>query len=133
MKGRSLVAMANLALRAGISVCGPGRPFKLIGQAIHDTVHRPGPDEDTLYSISPQFTGHGIGTDFHKPPWIIHDGEISEINKLRNGYLTSRQTVNEEPGVMVPGDCFTIEVSAQHSSILFGLGYIPRPFCCSRV
>ncbi|KAF8699473.1 hypothetical protein AX14_000925 [Amanita brunnescens Koide BX004] len=92
-KGRSLVAATTLALQAGISACGPGQPFKHIGKAIHGAIHEPDiamTDEDIPFSISPQFNGHGIGTDFHKPPWILHD-------------------VNDEPGVMVPGDCFTIE------------------------
>jgi len=92
-KGQSLVAATTHALHAGISACGPGLPFKQIGQAIHDATHKSrltNIDEEIPFSISPQFTGHGIGTDFHKPPWIFHD-------------------VNDEPGVMVPGDCFTIE------------------------
>jgi len=92
-KGRALVGMSLLALHAGISACGPGNPFKLIGQAIHDAVHQlpiDSPEEENSYSICSQFAGHGIGTDFHKPPWIVHD-------------------INEEPGVMLPGDCFTIE------------------------
>ncbi|THG96999.1 hypothetical protein EW026_g4938 [Hermanssonia centrifuga] len=42
------------------------------------------------FVVCPAFTGHGIGAVFHSPPWIFHD-------------------VNEEPGVMMPGDCFTIE------------------------
>ena len=24
-------------------------------------------------SVSSQFTGHGIGRVFHRPPWILHD------------------------------------------------------------
>ncbi|KIL58987.1 hypothetical protein M378DRAFT_15168 [Amanita muscaria Koide BX008] len=63
---------------------------KSLVQAIHDLVHRS--SEEHTYSINTQLTGHGIGTDFHKQPWIVHD-------------------TNEEPGIMVPGDCFTIEPS----------------------
>ncbi|KAM6496439.1 methionine aminopeptidase [Amanita muscaria] len=93
--GKSLVASSLLALHAGISTCAPGRPFKSIGQAIHDLVHRS--SEDHTYSINTQLTGHGIGTDFHKQPWIVHD-------------------INEEPDIMVPGDCFTIEPSIVQGS-----------------
>ncbi|EIN11026.1 Creatinase/aminopeptidase [Punctularia strigosozonata HHB-11173 SS5] len=83
-KGRNLVKTSLDALHAGISVCGPHVPYKAIGRAIDDVARRRG------YSISQMFTGHGIGSVFHRPPWIHH-------------------TVNEEPGVMLPGQCFTIE------------------------
>ncbi|KAI0677699.1 methionine aminopeptidase [Trametes maxima] len=83
-KGRELVEITEAALEAGIAACGPGRPFKGIGRAIHDLLR--GKD----YCVSPQFTGHGIGRDFHRQPWILHH-------------------LNDEPGEMQPGDCFTIE------------------------
>ncbi|KIK38216.1 hypothetical protein CY34DRAFT_809592 [Suillus luteus UH-Slu-Lm8-n1] len=84
--GRDLVRMTNTALEAGIDACGPGRPFNCIGKAIYEVVR------NTRYSVCPAFAGHGIGTVFHRPPWIYH-------------------TLNEEPGVMLPGHCFTIEPS----------------------
>jgi len=83
-QGKDLVKTTLEAVELGIQACGPGRPFKGIGKAIHDLARSRG------YSISSQFTGHGIGKVFHRPPWILHD-------------------LNEEPGVMLPGHCFTIE------------------------
>ncbi|GLB34284.1 putative removes the N-terminal methionine from nascent proteins [Lyophyllum shimeji] len=83
-QGRELVKVTNAALRAGIQACGPGRPVKGIGKAIHELIRL------SNFSVSSQFTGHGIGTVFHRPPWILHH-------------------LNDEPGVMMPGDCFTIE------------------------
>ncbi|KAI0638630.1 methionine aminopeptidase [Trametes polyzona] len=83
-KGRELVSVTEAALEAGIAACGPGRPFKAIGRAIHDLLR--GKD----FCVSPQFSGHGIGREFHRQPWILHH-------------------LNDEPGEMVPGDCFTIE------------------------
>ncbi|KAH9060997.1 methionyl aminopeptidase [Lactarius vividus] len=82
--GKELVATTSEALDAGMAVCGPGQPFKSIGQAIHNLADRRG------YSVSTQFTGHGIGEVFHRSPWILHHR-------------------NEEPGTMIPGHCFTIE------------------------
>ncbi|KAH7922054.1 methionyl aminopeptidase [Leucogyrophana mollusca] len=82
--GQHLVHATNDALEAGIRACGPGRPFKGIGQAIHDLTRK------SPYSVCSAFAGHGIGTVFHRPPWIYH-------------------TLNEEPGTMLPGHCFTIE------------------------
>jgi methionyl aminopeptidase len=69
--GRDLVNATNDALEAGIAVCGPGQPFKFIGKAIHDLADQRG------YSVSSQFTGHGIGEVFHRSPWILHHRESS--------------------------------------------------------
>jgi methionyl aminopeptidase len=89
--GRDLLQMTNIALEAGINACGPGRPFNGIGRAIHEIVR------NTSHSVCPAFAGHGIGTVFHRPPWIYH-------------------TLNDEPGVMLPGHCFTIEPSLVQGS-----------------
>ncbi|KAG6858900.1 hypothetical protein C0995_013049, partial [Termitomyces sp. Mi166 len=35
-QGRELVRLTNEALQAGINACGPGRPFRDIGKAIHE-------------------------------------------------------------------------------------------------
>ncbi|KAJ3509702.1 hypothetical protein NMY22_g16205 [Coprinellus aureogranulatus] len=83
-QGQSLISITNRALQAAISACGPGKPFKGIAQAIHTVL------KGTEYCVSGQFTGHGIGPVFHSQPWIVH-------------------SLNEEPGVMQPGHCFTIE------------------------
>lgn len=83
--GRRLVDITNNALDLAIQYCGPGKPFKGIGRVIHDHIRRSG-----NYSVSQRFTGHGIGSAFHRPPWILHH-------------------LNDEPGVMLPGHCFTIE------------------------
>jgi len=84
--GRELVQITNQALEQAISsyTCGPGKPFKDIGKAIHNLLR------DIDYSVSSQITGHGIGTVFHSKPWILHH-------------------LNDEPGTMKPGHCFTIE------------------------
>ncbi|PPQ66178.1 hypothetical protein CVT24_000155 [Panaeolus cyanescens] len=84
--GKELVEITNMALQKAISICEPGRPFKEIARAIQDLIG------DKNYSVSPQFTGHGIGKVFHSPPWILHHP-------------------NDEPGVMQLGHSFTIEVS----------------------
>ncbi|KAJ8087230.1 hypothetical protein PM082_006060 [Marasmius tenuissimus] len=86
--GRNLCEITNKTLQTGIDACGPGQPFKNIGRAIHDLVKKPYRGMD--FCISQQFSGHGIGTEFHQPPWIWHH-------------------LNDEPGVMQPGHCFTIE------------------------
>ncbi|KAF9535155.1 methionyl aminopeptidase [Crepidotus variabilis] len=82
--GKELVSLTNIALRSAIRACGPGKPFKLIGKAIDEVIGTKN------YCVSSQFTGHGIGRVFHSSPWIMHH-------------------VNDEPGTMEPGHCFTIE------------------------
>ncbi|KIM38727.1 hypothetical protein M413DRAFT_447677 [Hebeloma cylindrosporum] len=82
--GRDLVEITNHALERAIAVCGPGVPFKRIGNAISQVLM------GKEYVVSSQFTGHGIGKVFHCSPWILHH-------------------LNDEPGIMEPGHCFTIE------------------------
>lgn len=83
-QGTDLVSITNQALKAAIATCGPGKPFKAIGGAIHEFL------KGKPYCVSSQFTGHGIGPVFHSQPWIVH-------------------CLNDEPGYMEPGHCFTIE------------------------
>ncbi|TFK28984.1 methionyl aminopeptidase [Coprinopsis marcescibilis] len=88
-KASDLIQTTNACLQAGIAACGPNRLFRDIGKAIHTlltTKSRAG----TEYSVSTQFSGHGIGPVFHSIPWILHHK-------------------NDEPGIMEPGHCFTIE------------------------
>ena len=74
-QGKELVKVTNLALEKGIQACGPGRPFKGIGRAIHDFLQ----SQDRDYSVSSQFTGHGIGQVFHSAPWILHHRKLSIV------------------------------------------------------
>ncbi|CEL59588.1 Methionine aminopeptidase 1B, chloroplastic OS=Arabidopsis thaliana GN=MAP1B PE=2 SV=2 [Rhizoctonia solani AG-1 IB] len=89
-QGQYITQLAERALNAGISVCKPGAYFKDIAKAICNVVQDAEEETGEPYVISPHFTGHGIGKDFHRPPWIVH-------------------TKNEEPGMMKPGHCFTVE------------------------
>ena len=63
--GRALVSDTADALAAGIAACALGKPFRAIGAAIQALADKRG------YSIA-RFDGHGIGTEFHRQPWIIH-------------------------------------------------------------
>ncbi|KAG9103197.1 hypothetical protein FRC07_010063 [Ceratobasidium sp. 392] len=89
-QGQQLAALSTRALQAGISACRPGAYFRSIGAAIQDAVNKAEKELGHPFVVSGQFTGHGVGTVFHRPPWILH-------------------TRNDEPGVMEPGHCFTIE------------------------
>ncbi|KAF9361721.1 Methionine aminopeptidase 1D, chloroplastic/mitochondrial [Mortierella sp. NVP85] len=82
--GRELVERTKEALDAAIAVCGPGVPFNKIGKTIQAIADR------FQYTISEQFSGHGIGKEFHCLPLIYHHD-------------------NDEEGDMERGMVFTIE------------------------
>ncbi|KAJ1911924.1 hypothetical protein H4219_005783 [Mycoemilia scoparia] len=82
--GKELVEATKEALDIGIRVCGPGVPFREIGNAISEFALING------FSVSEDLTGHGIGRHFHQPPLVFHHE-------------------NDEPEVMKPGMVFTIE------------------------
>lgn len=67
-----------------------------IADAIHRVV------SETTLSVVDEFTGHGIGTDFHMLPYIVH-------------------TPNRFAGVMQEGHTFTIEPVVVEVSLLFRL------------
>ncbi|KAG8741342.1 hypothetical protein FRC10_002959 [Ceratobasidium sp. 414] len=96
-QGQQLAALSIHALQAGVSVCRPGAYFRSIGAAIQAAVREAGKEFGYPYVVSGQFTGHGIGREFHRPPWIAHTR------------MSTLYAENDEPGVMKPGHCFTIE------------------------
>ncbi|KAJ2725335.1 hypothetical protein GGI07_001343 [Coemansia sp. Benny D115] len=82
--GQLLIDVTREALDLAIQLCGPGVPFKAIGDAIEDLAGQHG------FSVSADLTGHGVGKEFHQNPLIFHHR-------------------NDEPGEMAPGMAFTIE------------------------
>lgn len=79
-----LVQATEEALRRGIEVCGPGVPYRAIGQAIYGYAHPLG------FGLVEEFAGHGVGRQFHSKPTIVHAPNIY-------------------PGEMEVGETFTIE------------------------
>ncbi|KAH6560183.1 hypothetical protein BASA60_000382 [Batrachochytrium salamandrivorans] len=82
--GRALVAATKEALDAGIAACGPGVPFREIGASISKVARAHG------YSVNKDFCGHGIGRQFHQPPFVLH-------------------YENHDTEIMEPGMTFTVE------------------------
>jgi len=82
---RELVETTYASLWKGIAAVKPGGYVGDIGHAIQSFVEPRG------FSVVRQFTGHGIATEFHTKPEILHYGK---------------------PGageILSPGTCFTIE------------------------
>lgn len=68
--GKELVERTKEALDEAIAICGPGVPLNRIGKTIQAIADRHG------YTISEQFSGHGIGKEFHCLPLIYHHGNF---------------------------------------------------------
>eukprot|EP01103_Thecamoeba_quadrilineata_P002888 TRINITY_DN12740_c0_g1_i1.p1 TRINITY_DN12740_c0_g1~~TRINITY_DN12740_c0_g1_i1.p1 ORF type:complete len:303 (+),score=44.00 TRINITY_DN12740_c0_g1_i1:73-981(+) len=79
-----LLDVTQKALHKGISLCGPGVPFNLVGATIEKFA------KDNKYSIPPELTGHGVGKEFHMAPYVHH-------------------VQNDVKDLMEPGMVFTIE------------------------
>ncbi|GBF92100.1 methionine aminopeptidase [Raphidocelis subcapitata] len=79
-----LVEATREALAAAVAACGPGAPFRAIGDVVQSIADRAG------LSVVREYVGHGIGAAFHAAPSVLHH---------RNG----------RPGEMVLGQTFTIE------------------------
>eukprot|EP01126_Amoeba_proteus_P031969 TRINITY_DN3125_c0_g1_i3.p1 TRINITY_DN3125_c0_g1~~TRINITY_DN3125_c0_g1_i3.p1 ORF type:complete len:232 (-),score=49.52 TRINITY_DN3125_c0_g1_i3:768-1463(-) len=67
-EARELVEMSKKCVEVGISCCKPGAKIKSIGKRIQSFAFFSG------YTVVDYLTGHGVGSEFHSPPWIHHTG-----------------------------------------------------------
>ena len=86
-EAQELVRVTREALFAGIKEVAPGKKIGDIGAAIQEYIR----GVNKSYGIVREYTGHGIGKQFHEPPQVLHVG---------------RRNTGE---VMKPGMVFTIE------------------------
>ncbi|KAG7398298.1 Methionine aminopeptidase 1D, chloroplastic/mitochondrial [Phytophthora boehmeriae] len=90
--GRRLVDITNQALEGAIgNCCKPLNRFATIGDYVQTLA-----DKEAL-GVVREYTGHGIGKEFHCLPFILHNR-------------------NEEPGKMLPGMAFTVEPALTEGS-----------------
>ncbi|RLN96735.1 hypothetical protein BBJ28_00024999 [Nothophytophthora sp. Chile5] len=90
--GKRLVDVTNQALMGAIQTCcKPRNRFATIGAFVEELAGK----EDL--GVIREYTGHGIGKEFHCLPFILHH---------RNG----------EPGHMLPGMAFTVEPALTEGS-----------------
>lgn len=76
-----LVHHTKGALQAGIDAVKDGSRVGDIGAAIERFIAGTGKD----YGIVREYTGHGLGRDFHEPPQIVHVGKDGTGPELRSG------------------------------------------------
>ncbi|MBX7145419.1 MAG: type I methionyl aminopeptidase [Oligoflexia bacterium] len=86
-EARKLVEITYEAMQAGIREVAPGKHIGDIGAAIQEFIK----STKLGYGIVREYTGHGVGREFHEPPQVVHVG--------RRG----------QGDVMKPGMTFTIE------------------------
>ena len=79
-----LVDVTEKSLAEAIKICKPGTPVRKIGATIHAIADEAG------FGVVEKFVGHGVGKEFHSGPTVRHHR-------------------NNDPGVLVKGQTFTIE------------------------
>jgi methionyl aminopeptidase len=78
-----LVEATYLALCEAIKVCKPSARFGDIGATIQDVVNH----VNKGYGIVREYTGHGIGRDFHEPPQVLHVGKRGLGELMKTGMV----------------------------------------------
>lgn len=76
-----LVEDTKAALWRGIAVIKPGAHVGDIGAAIQEFIE----GLDMGYGIVREYTGHGVGREFHEPPQVLHVGRKGYGEKLKAG------------------------------------------------
>ncbi len=102
-RARRLIEVTYEAMMRGIAEVKPGATFGDIGYAIQSYV------EAQRFSVVRDFCGHGIGTNFHEPPNVLHFGRKGEGPVLKAGmFFTIEPMVNAgRPEVKVLDDGWT--------------------------
>ena len=76
---RRLVDVTAEALRVGVDAVRPGGRLRDIGRAIQRVADREG------FGVVKELVGHGIGEEFHSPPYVHHYDEPRDRTRLRPG------------------------------------------------
>mgnify|MGYP001262499015 CR=1 FL=1 len=74
-----LVEITYECMMRGIDAVKPGKTLNEIGKAIAKIAHKSG------FSIVRDFAGHGIGSQFHQDPQIVHYPDIRQRQKVETG------------------------------------------------
>jgi len=78
---RRLVDVTAEALRVGVEAVRPGGRLRDIGRAIQRVADREG------FGVVKELVGHGIGEEFHSPPYVHHYDEPRDRTRLRPGMV----------------------------------------------
>ena len=110
IQARRLVDTTFEAMWRGIRAVRPGGHLGDIGATIQKFAEGHG------FSVVREFCGHGIGTQFHEDPQVLHYGRAGTGLKLQPGMIfTVEPMINAgKPGIRCLADGWTI-VTADHS------------------
>ena len=92
---RRLVHAARESLYEAINRIGPGACLTDVGAAVQDVADSYG------YSTVEKYRGHGIGADFHRPPFVKHYRNYDKLELLPGMVFTIEPMLVEGSG-----DCF---------------------------
>ena len=110
IQARRLAEVTYDAMWRGIRAVRPGGHLGDIGATIQKFAEGHG------FSVVREFCGHGIGTQFHEDPQVLHYGRAGTGLKLQPGMIfTVEPMINAgRPGIRCLADGWTI-VTADHS------------------
>jgi methionyl aminopeptidase len=118
-KAEKLVEVCKEALQRGIEVVKPGARLGDIGATIQNLAESHG------YTVVREFCGHGIGSNFHEEPQILHYGNFGEGLEIKKGMVfTIEPMINlGKPDLKILSDKWTAvtqdgEISAQFEHTL---------------
>ena len=118
-KAEKLVEVCREALQRGIEVVKPGARLGDIGATIQNLAESHG------YTVVREFCGHGIGSNFHEEPQILHYGNFGEGLEIKKGMVfTIEPMINlGKPDLKILPDKWTAvtqdgEISAQFEHTL---------------
>ena len=80
-KAKELIAVTKKAWEIGIAEVRPGNFFGNIGYAISQYAEGRG------YSVVRDYTGHGVGIEFHEEPYVYHKAEKNTGPKMQVGMV----------------------------------------------
>eukprot|EP00730_Choanoeca_flexa_P012687 TRINITY_DN4521_c0_g1_i3.p1 TRINITY_DN4521_c0_g1~~TRINITY_DN4521_c0_g1_i3.p1 ORF type:complete len:338 (+),score=36.35 TRINITY_DN4521_c0_g1_i3:41-1015(+) len=106
---QKLMLAGQKCLQAGIDVCRPGQSYAAIGDAIWQAA------EELGVHVNTDYTGHGIGRDFHQAPsvlpfpnpvedWIMEPGHVFTIEPVVHETSETRSRVLPDGWTVVSKD-----------------------------
>ena len=89
VKARNLIRTTHEAMMRGIGSVQPGATLGDVGHAIQECA------ESERFSVVRDFTGHGLGRQFHAAPTVLHYGEPDQGLVLEEGmFFTIEPMIN---------------------------------------
>ncbi len=82
-EAQELVRVTREALFSGIKEVAPGKKIGDIGAAIQEFIR----STNKGYGIVREYTGHGIGKQFHEPPQVLHVGRRGTGEQMKPGMV----------------------------------------------